>query len=170
MIHFNFNNLLDDLIIPIGVVFGYDKNRWLILGLCKVTSRPSDTHFILESYGISKEMSTAIKENAQEYRLWKNSNPEKYKSFIRKIIHSDIDAVISKADYLICLWDENVIQGGGTHAEVTFAYWYHKPVFLVNQLKKVVLSSWIEACSTSVFDDFESLRIYLLNLYKSKKG
>ena len=125
-------------------------------------------HRVIDPVLMSRE--TAIKENAQEYRLWKNSNPEKYKSFIRKVIHSDIDAVISKADYLICLWDENVIQGGGTHAEVTFAYWYHKPVFLINQLKKVKLSSWIEACSTSVFDDFKSLRLYLSILYKSNQG
>ena len=112
---------------------------------------------------------TVLKENAQEYRLWKNSHPEKYKSFIRKIIHSDIDAVISKADYLICLWDEHVIQGGGTHAEVTFGYWYHKPVFLINKLEEVELSSWIEACSTSVFDDFKSLKKYLFEQYRSEQ-
>jgi len=125
-------------------------------------------HQVIDPILISR--TTAIKENAQEYKLWKSVHPEKYKSFIRKIIHSDIDAVISKVDYIICLWDEYVIKGGGTHAEVTFGYWYHKPVFLINKLEKVALSSWIEACSDSVFDDFQSLQIYLLNLYKSNQN
>ena len=54
--------------IPIGVVFGYDVNKWLILGLCKVTARPTDTHFVLESYGVSEDKSIQIKENAiQKY-------------------------------------------------------------------------------------------------------
>ena len=109
---------------------------------------------------------TAIKENAVEYRLLKSSKPEKYKSFIRRIIHSDIDAIISKADYLICLWDKYVIKGGGTHAEVTFGYWYHKPVFLINKLGIIELSSWIEACSEFVFDDFKSLKKYLFEQYR----
>ena len=113
---------------------------------------------------------TAKKENAQEYKLWKNVHPEKYKSFFRKIIQSDIDAVISKVDYIICLWDEYVIRGGGAHAEVTFGYWYHKPVFLINKLENITLSSWIEACSDSVYDDFKSLQTYLLNLYKDNQN
>ena len=125
-------------------------------------------HQVIDPILISR--TTAIKENAQEYKLWKSVHPEKYKSFIRKIIHSDIDAVILKVDYIICLWNEYVFKGGGTHAEVTFGYWYHKPVFLINKLEKVALSSWIEACSDSVFDDFKSLQIYLLNVYKSNQN
>ena len=121
-------------------------------------------HGVIDPVLMSRD--TARKENAQEYRSWKNSQPEKFKSFIRKIVHSDITAVISQADYLICLWDNHVIAGGGTHAEVTFAYWYHKPVFLINKLEEIELSSWIEACSTSVFTDFKSLKKYLLKLYK----
>ena len=113
---------------------------------------------------------TAKKENAQEYKLWNNIHPEKYKSFFRKIIQSDIDAVISKVDYIICLWDEYVIRGGGTHAEVAFGYWHHKLVFLINKLEYVALSSWIETCSDSVYDDFKSLQTYLLNLYKDNRN
>ena len=112
-------------------------------------------HQVINPILISR--ATAKKENAQEYKLWNNIHPEKYKSFFRKIIQSDIDAVISKVDYIICLWDEYVIKGGGTHAEVTFGYWYHKPVFLINKLEKAALSSWIKSCSVFVFDDFNFL-------------
>ena len=83
---------------------------------------------------MSKE--TARLENAKNYRDWKSDHPEKFKLFIQKIIRSDINAVISEADYLICLWDKFVIKGGGTHAEVTFAYWYKKPVYLISKVEK----------------------------------
>ena len=42
-------------------------------------------------------------------------------------------------DYIICLWDEYVIRGCGAHAEVTFGYWYHKPVFLINKLENIAI-------------------------------
>ena len=42
-------------------------------------------HQVIDPILISR--TTAIKENAQEYKLWKSVHPEKYKSFIRKIIH-----------------------------------------------------------------------------------
>ena len=121
-------------------------------------------HQVIDSTLISQ--ATAMKENAQEYKLWKSFHPEEYKSFIQKILRLDIKVVISKVDYIICLWDEDVIKSGGTHVEVTFEYWYDKPVFLIKKLEKTALSSWIKACSDFVFDDFNFLQIYLLKLYK----
>jgi len=116
-------------------------------------------HGSLDPVVMSKE--TAIKENAKNYRVWKTTHPEKFKLFIQKIIYSDLTAVISESDYLICLWDENVIRGGGTHAEVTFAYWYKKPVYLVNNLNEIELSSWIEGCTDTIFESFSTLKQFL---------
>lgn len=50
--------------IPIAIIFGYATNKWMILGLCKIVERPSLTHFVLDSYGISDEKSAEIKEKA----------------------------------------------------------------------------------------------------------
>ena len=52
-------------------------------------------------------------------------------------IKVDLDAVVHKSDYLIVKWDESVFRGGGTHGEVTMAYWLGKPVFLVNLISTV---------------------------------
>ena len=103
--------------IPIGVVFGYDVNKWLILGLCKVIDRPTDTHFVLESYGVSKEKSIQIKENAiQKYdhyhtvegitnvrdanwtKILSDVDPEKFEGMIakNKIALSKSDKKISE--------------------------------------------------------------------------
>ena len=103
--------------------------------------------------------------NAQNYREWKVNEPEKYASFIQLCVKNDIEIVRKKADYLICLWDQNVIKGAGTHAEVTFAYDLKKPVFLINNLPFNQLSGWIMACSSKIFSNFDELKIFLVKEY-----
>ena len=71
----------------------------------------------------------------------------------------------NKCDYIICLWDENVLKGAGTHAEVTIAYECNKPVFLVNKLEFNDLSGWIMACSEEIFPNFDSLKSFLAEKY-----
>ena len=100
-----------------------------------------------------------------DYRLWKNSDRGKYKAFVRQLIRQDLDGVINKADYVICLWDEGVVKGGGTHGEVTIAYHYNIPVYLVNTLPFDELSGWIFSCCTEVFPDFINLKKRVLELY-----
>ena len=100
-----------------------------------------------------------------DYRLWKNSDRGKYKAFVRQLIRQDLDGVINKADYVICLWDEGVVKGGGTHGEVTIAYHYNIPFFLVNTLPFDELSGWIFSCCTEVFPDFINLKKRVLELY-----
>jgi hypothetical protein len=73
--------------------------------------------------------------------------------------------VVHQSDYLIVKWDESVFRGGGTHGEVTMAYWLGKPVFLVNRLPIDDISSWIFSCSEHIFDNFEDLKKKLEELY-----
>ena len=103
--------------------------------------------------------------NSHDYKSWKKFDREKYKAFIRQLIRQDLDGVINKADYVICLWDEGVVKGGGTHGEVTIAYHYNIPVYLVNTLPFDELSGWIFSCCTEVFADFTNLKKRVLELY-----
>ena len=103
--------------------------------------------------------------NTSDFRSMKKTNPNEYKKIIRKIIKIDLDAVVHKSDYLIVKWDESVFRGGGTHGEVTMAYWLGKPVFLVNKLPIDDISSWIFSCSQHIFDNFEDLKKKLEELY-----
>ena len=105
------------------------------------------------------------KYGAKSYRDWKESDIQKYTNFIRLCVDRDIDIVRNKCDYLICLWDESVMKGAGTHAEVTIAYESNKPVYLINKLSIDNLSGWIMACSTKIFTDFEPLKIFLSEEY-----
>ena len=75
----------------------------------------------------------------------------------------------NKADYVICLWDQNVFKGAGTHSEVTFAYYHGKPIYLVNKLPINDLSGWIMSCASEIVNDFESLKILLNNRYNNGK-
>jgi len=106
------------------------------------------------------------RESAFNYREWKKSDPDRFVQFVRKLIDRDIRAVTKEADYVICYWNEDVLKGGGTHGEVTLAYHYGIPVFLVNELPWQDLSGWILSCSTEIFGDFQSLQARLLELYR----
>lgn len=108
------------------------------------------------------------KTESQNYRDWKTSNPNRFKEFVRKAIDNDLDSIVNKSDYLICLWNNEVLAGGGTHGEVTMAYYHNKPVYLINQLKNIELSGWIMSCATEIFTDFKSMQKRLLEIYGEK--
>jgi len=45
------------------------------------------------------------------------------------------------------------------------AYWLGKPVYLVNSLPIDDISSWIFSCSEEIFENFESLKKRLEEIY-----
>ncbi len=96
-----------------------------------------------------------VKAESRNYRNWKTSNPNKFIEFVRKAIDNDLNSVVNKADYLICLWNNEVLTGGGTHGEITMAYYHNKPIYLINQLNNIELSGWIMSCATEIFPDFK---------------
>ncbi len=109
------------------------------------------------------------KTDSQDYRNWKTSNPNKFREFVRHAIDNDLNSVVNKSDYIICLWDNEVLSGGGTHGEVTMAYYHNKPVYLINQLNMPnQLSGWIMSCATEMFTGFNSLQNRLLEIYGKK--
>ena len=86
------------------------------------------------------------------------------------MIQQDLRAVMCQSDYLIVLWDKGVLKGGGTHGEVTMAYWVDKPIFLVvNTLPEEDLSAWIFSCATETLASFDDLKTVLLKSYKETK-
>ena len=101
-----------------------------------------------------------------QFREIKDTNPTKYKNLIRQIIDIDIKAVVEETDYLIVDWNKSVFRGGGTHGEITLAYYLKKPIYLVNHVPLDDLSSWISSCATEVFDSFDDMKIHLLSEYK----
>jgi hypothetical protein len=106
-------------------------------------------------------------EESQQFRNWKEADPVRFRQTMRKLIDTDLDILINKVDYVVCLWDEHVLNGGGTHGELTMAYYHDIPVYMVNKIPRMKMSSWILGCTTEVFKDFEDLKIFLESKYKT---
>jgi len=114
---------------------------------------------------VTETKSIIEKISVENFRSLKNTNPNQYKKIIRKVIKVDLEAVVNQVDYLIVKWDKSVFKGGGTHGEITMAYWLKKPVYLVNNLPINDISSWIFSCSDEIFDNFGSLKKRLEIIY-----
>lgn len=138
-----------------GASWRQDMTLWLKDNLNHEVFNP-----VLETKNIIGHLNPSI------FRSMKKTDPIEYKNIIREIIKLDLEAVINDSDYLIVKWDKSVLKGGGTHGEVTMAYWIKKPIFIVNSLPIDDMSSWIFSCSDFIFNDFKSLKNKLTLLYK----
>ena len=138
-----------------GASWRQDMTLWLKDNLNHEVFNP-----VLETKNIIGNLNPSI------FRSMKKTDPIEYKNIIREIIKLDLEAVINDSDYLIVKWDKSVLKGGGTHGEVTMAYWIKKPIFIVNSLPIDDMSSWIFSCSDFIFNDFKSLKKKLTQLYK----
>lgn len=133
--------------------------------------REGMTSWLLEELGhpvvnpVVESHKLTLKYNAHNYRQWKESEPERYAEFIRHCVNRDLEAIAHEVDYVICLWNEGVFKGAGTHGEVTMAYSRGIPVYLVNRIPLKDLSGWIMACSTKIFGNFGDMKNYLVDLY-----
>jgi len=137
-----------------GADWRNDITQWLGKELNHQVFNP-----VNETKNIIKEFSKV------NFRSMKTTNPEQYKKIIRKIIQVDLEAVVKGSDYLIVNWDKSVFKGGGTHGEITMAYWFNKPIYMVNALPIEDVSSWIFSCTEYICSNFEDLKIKLKEIY-----
>ena len=121
---------------------GLNSEMWVNVSINKDNSVKSSKNKV-------RKFLTFIRRNSKKPLMLflKTKNPDEYKKIFRKIIKIDLEAVVNVADYLIVNWDESVFKGGGTHGEITMAYWLNKPVYLVNSLPINDVSSWVFSCS-----------------------
>ncbi len=136
--------------------------------------RKEITPFLLDALGHSvydpaEDERKSLSEEEQKYlRSWKLTDLSRFQAAVRKIIEWDLD-IVARADYIVCYLDENALRGGGTSAELTFAYRRNIPVYLVTPLAISQISGWILACCTRIFGDFEELRHYLKNRHPASR-
>jgi hypothetical protein len=123
--------------------------------------------FLDESLG-HRVFNPCIEENhiltEEEFRMfrnWKAGDLTRFRRTMRKLIDTDLDTLMNKVDYVVCLWDEHVLNGGGTHGELTVAYFHNIPVYMVSKISPAKMSSWILGCTTEVFESFEELKTFL---------
>ncbi len=109
-------------------------------------------------------------EEFRHFREWKTTNLQRFRQTVQKIIHTDLNTLLTEIDYIVCLWDEYVLKGAGTHGELTLAFWHRIPVYMVTQIPIERMSSWIIGCTTELFTDFPQLQSFLLRHYGKKES
>jgi hypothetical protein len=114
-----------------------------------------------------EENHVLTEEEFRHFRQWKTQDLQRFKQVVHKIIQKDIGTLLEQVDYIVCYWDEHVLQGGGTHGELTMAYWHSIPVYLWIGMPLEQISSWIIGCSTQIFKDKSSLKKFLRQKYGS---
>ncbi len=112
-----------------------------------------------------EEENYLTEEEFNTFRGLKVTDIEKYKLIIRKLIRGDLNALKHSIDYIICLWDDYTEKGGGTYGELTLAYEYGIPVYMVTDKLKAEISGWILGCTTKIFNDFDDLKTFLKKEY-----
>ena len=120
-----------------------------------------------EVFNPNEEWNQILSEEEKlHFREWKENDEERFKTLMNKIIDRDLNYLTEKSDYVICKWDEFASKGGGTHGEITVAYRNNLPVFLLCEMPRNRISSWILGCSEKIFSDVESLLLELEARYK----
>jgi nucleoside 2-deoxyribosyltransferase len=117
------------------------------------------------------EKKSLTDEEVAHFREWKQTDVERFRRVIRKIIHFDLDIVENRADYVICYLsgDAAAMTSGGTSSELTFAYRRGIPVYLVTDSDLNEVSGWMLACADRVFPDIDGLKRFLLERYGKEK-
>lgn len=100
------------------------------------------------------------------YRFLDDDQLLQRKSNIRKhFVDTDVALIRNDTDAVIVLYDETVRRGAGTTSEVHEAFMLDIPVFMLNSygdLKEV--PGWMQAQTTKIFNDWESLFTYMSDL------
>jgi hypothetical protein len=90
-------------------------------------------------------------EELLNFRKWKSSDLERFQRALGKIIDYDLDLIENQADAVLAYWDEYATRGAGTHGEITLAYRWGIPVYLVLGMPLENVSGWILGCAARVF-------------------
>ena len=117
------------------------------------------------------EKKSLTDEEVSHFREWKLADTERFRRVVRKIIQFDLDVIENKADYVICYLGAEgaAAQGGGTSAELTFAYRQGIPVYLVTSASIEQVSGWMLACADRVFANVDELKSFLNERYGKEK-
>jgi len=105
-------------------------------------------------------------EEFRNFRKWKKTDLTRFRQTVRKLIHTDLDTLLHKVDYIVCYWDQYARHGAGTHGELTMAYYHNIPVYMVTPLPLDEVSSWIIGCTTELFTNFQDLKQFLVKKFQ----
>lgn len=107
------------------------------------------------------EMKNLTETEAREFRAWKQSDLQRFRRTIQKIIAYDLDLIEHHCDAIVCYWDQHAGRGAGTQGELTFAHRMGIPVYLICGMPVEQISGWLLGCATEVFTSFEEFNEFI---------
>ena len=110
------------------------------------------------------EMKNLTEAEAREFRAWKQSDLQRFRRTIQKIIAYDLDLIEHRADAIVCYWDQHAGRGAGTQGELTFAHRMGIPVYLICGMPVEQISGWLLGCATEVFCSFNEFQEFAARL------
>jgi hypothetical protein len=110
------------------------------------------------------EMKNLTEAEAHEFRTWKQSDLQRFRRTIQKIIAYDLDLIEHRADAIVCYWDQHAGRGAGTQGELTFAHRMGIPVYLICGMPVEQISGWLLGCATEVFAGFDDFQEFAVKL------
>jgi nucleoside 2-deoxyribosyltransferase len=106
------------------------------------------------------ELKNLDESEAREFRSWKQTDLDRFRRTVQKIIAYDLDLIEHRANAIVCYWDEHAGRGAGTQGELTFAHRLGIPVYLICGVPVEQISGWLLACATEIFSSFDDFRIF----------
>ncbi len=116
---------------------------------------------------LKEEAKYLTQEEMETFRALKVTDINRYKIILRKLINGDLNELINGIDYIICYWDEYTEKGGGTYGEITVAFEHNIPVYMVTEKLNAEISGWVLGCTTEMFTNFNDLKKFLKEKYKT---
>jgi nucleoside 2-deoxyribosyltransferase len=104
------------------------------------------------------ELKNLTETEAREFRSWKQTDLNRFRRTVQKIIAYDLDLIEQRADAIVCYWDEHAGRGAGTQGELTFAHRLGIPVYLICGVPVEQISGWLLACATQIFHSFNEFQ------------
>lgn len=104
------------------------------------------------------ELKNLNEAEVREFRSWKQTDLQRFRRTVQKIIAYDLDLIEHRADAIVCYWDEHAGRGAGTQGELTFAHRLGIPVYLVCGMPVEQISGWLLACATEIFRSFDEFQ------------
>jgi hypothetical protein len=108
-------------------------------------------------------------EEIANFRRWQTTDLDRFRRVVRKLIAFDLELLESRADYLICYWDDEIASSGAMPAGLTAAYRKGIPVYLVASMPVEQIDAWMLGCSDQVFSSIEGLKEFLAARFAREK-
>ena len=97
-----------------------------------------------------------------DFRALKTKDIDRFTTIVKKIVSFDSAEIAKRTDYVVCLWDRSAQRGAGTKGELTLAYYFGKPVYMVTRIPRDRIPGWVLGCTTRIFSSFAELKEFLM--------